>query len=425
MATKYRVGNENKHFLESFVDLAFFAWIILTFFLERNIVGRIALAVFAGTVVLFMLLRDRISGNLQSKLTIANLYFFSYALFLFYNHWNVNHGPYVLNRGVADTMFNTLCLNFIFIYCVYKYCVLKKKMDEILNIYVIANMIIMAIIIAVSGKEILSGRLGGAMDINANVVALAMINCLIIAMHKNAKEKKAINTIIMIICIGAILLTGSRKGLIGMALALVLYQVMDKGWKKYKNLFIVAVVMIFAYFLIMNVEPLYNIAGHRVEALLSYFKGESFNEASLETRDQYIELGWKYVGKNLWLGYGIDCFRVLDGAYKTYSHNNYLEIMFGCGIVGTVFYYLGYLYVLLGHLKLYLKYKITDSKPYVILMVVQMFLEYANVTYFERTGILFVVLSLGALQLSKSKINITEGKDKDAKNIKEIDEKSV
>ena len=404
MATKYRVGNENKHFLESLVDLAFFAWIILTFFLERNIVGRISLGVFAGTVVLFMLLRDRISGNLQSKLTIANLYFFSYALFLFYNHWNVNYGPYVLNRGVADAMFNTLCLNFIFIYCVYKYCVLKKKMDGILNIYVIANMIIMAIIIAVSGKEILSGRLGGAMDINANVVALAMINCLIIAMHKNAKEKKAINTIIMIICVGSILLTGSRKGLVGMALALVLYQVMDKGWKKYKNLFIVAVVMIFAYFLIMNVEQLYDIAGHRVEALLSYFKGEKFNEASLETRDRIAGVGWKYVWKSPWFGYGLNNFGILRGTYGLYSHNNYLELMFGCGIIGTSLYYLGYLYVLFGHLKLYLKHKVVDSKLYVILLVIQMFLEYAYVSYFTRKNLLFIIISLSALQIAKSKI---------------------
>ena len=305
---------------------------------------------------------------------------------------------------VADAMFDTLCLNFIFIYCVYKYCVLKKKMDGILNIYVIANMIIMAIIIAVSGKEILSGRLGGAMDINANVVALAMINCLVIAMHKNAKEKKAVNTIIMIICVGSILLTGSRKGLVGMALALVLYQVMDKGWKKYKNLFIVAVVMVFAYFLIMNVEQLYDIAGHRVEALLSYFKGEKFNEASLETRDRIAGVGWKYVWKSPWFGYGLNNFGILRGTYGLYSHNNYLELMFGCGIIGTSLYYLGYLYVLFGHLKLYLKHKVVDSKLYVILLVIQMFLEYAYVSYFTRKNLLFIIISLSALQIAKSKI---------------------
>ncbi len=422
MATRYRVGDEKKHFLESFVDLAFFAWIILTFFLERNIVGRITLAVFAGTVVLFMILRGTISGNLQSKLTIANLYFFSYALFLFYNHWNVNYGPYVLNRGVADAMFGTLCLNFIFIYCVYKYCVLKNKMEEVLNLYVIANMVIMAIIIAVSGKGLLSGRLGGAMDVNANVVALAMINCLIVVMHKNAKEKKAINMVIMIVCIGSILLTGSRKGLIGMAMGLVLYQGMNKGFKKYKNLFIVAVVVVIAYFLIMNIEPLYNIAGHRVEALLSYFKGESFDEGSLDVRDAYAQLGWKYIGRNLWYGYGLNCFSVLKGSFGVYSHNNYLELLFSCGIIGTALYYLGYLYVLFGHLKLYLKHKYIDSKPYIILTIVQMFLEYAYVSYFERTNILFVIISLGALQLAKSKIH-SEGRNDE--KIKEIAEESI
>lgn len=422
MATKYRVGNENKNFIEALADIAFFAWIILTFFLERNIVGRLALAAFAGSVVLYMIIKGTISGNVKSKLTIANLYFLSYVLFLVYNDWNTNYGPHVLNRGVADAMFGTLCLNFIFIYCVYKYCVLKDKMEEILNLYVIANMIIMAMIIVVSGKGILSGRLGGAMDVNANIVALAMINCLIITMHKNTKEKKAINMLIMCICVVSILLTGSRKGLIGMAIGLVLYQCMDKGFKKYKNLFIVAVIMVVAYYLIMNVEPLYNIAGERVEALLSYFKGESYKEASLDTRDAYAQLGWKYVGKNLWMGYGLNNFSVLKGAYGVYSHNNYLELLFGCGIVGTAFYYLGYLYVVLGHLKLYLKHKIIDSKPYIILMIIQIFLEYAYVSYFERKSILFVVLSLAALQLLKSKI---QSEVKENEQIDEAIEESV
>jgi len=324
--------------------------------------------------------------------------------FIYYNHETINYSPYILDMTISRAMYRTLWINFIFIYFMYRYCILKDKMNEVLNIYVITNMIIMAVIIVGSGKEILSGRLGGAMEVNANVVALAMINCLVIAMHKNASDKKTINTIVMIVCIGAILLTGSRKGLIGMAMGLVLYQGMSKGLKKYKNLFIVAVIVVAAYFLIMNVEPLYNIAGHRVEALLSYFKGESFDEASLDSRDKIAEVGWKYVWKNPWLGYGLGCFGLMKGTYGLYSHNNYLELMFGCGLIGTALYYLGYLYVLIGHLKLYYKHKVMDSKPYIVLMITRMFLEYAYVSYFERIIILFVVISLAALQISKSKI---------------------
>lgn len=422
MSRIYGKEKRKKHFTETLADFSFFAWIILTFFLERSGLGRVALLVFSGSIVLFMFLRVRISEDVTSKRTIANLYFLSYILFIAYNYWHINYTELVIDKETAQSMFKTIYINLLFIYCVYRYCLMKGSMDYILDVYVKSNMIVMTLIIAISGKDLLSGRLGGAAGINANVVALAMINCLLIVMHKNTYEKKKKNIIIMLICIGAILLTGSRKGLIGMALALVLYQGMTKGFKKYKNLLIAAIVVVIAYYLIMNIEPLYNIAGHRVEALLSYFKGESYNEASLDSRDKIAELGWKYVAKNPIYGYGLGNFSVMKGSFGLYSHNNYLELMFGCGLIGTVLYYLGYAYILFGHLKLYLVNKVEDSKPYIIIMIIRIFLEYAYVSYFERTSILFVVISLAALHISKIKL---KNGVRENEKIKESTEKSV
>ena len=52
-------------------------------------------------------------------------------------------------------------------------------------------------------------------------------------------------------------------------------------------------------------------------------------------------------------------------------------------------------------------------------MIVQMFLEYAYVSYFTRQNILFVIISLGALQLFKSKRQDEEKNNEEVKAINE------
>ena len=425
MTTDLYTTQKQKSGWESLADVAFFTWLVTAFFSERSSIGRLSLLFFMGSVALFIFFKAADIKKINNLPSAVNMYFEAYVVFYIYNFWRIHINGIIMNYILAADMLKTVGINGIFLYFVYKYCVMKNDMEKILRVYVIAQMISIAVVIIRSGGGILTGRLGSESGVSANVIALVSINCIVIILHRMSKKSSMMNVFLILFYMAVILLTGSRKGLIGMAMGFFLYFSMDKGYKKIRNILFAIIIVVISYLLIMNVDFLYDIAGHRVEALFSYFKGESFNEASLSSRDDYTQLGWKYVGKRLWSGYGLDCFRLLKGAYGTYSHNNYLELMFGCGLIGTVLYYVGYVYVLFGHLKLYFIHKLNDVKPYIVIMVVQMFLEYANVTYFERTSIIFVVISLGALQLLKSKINITEGKDKDAKNIKEIDEKSV
>ena len=111
-------------------------------------------------------------------------------------------------------------------------------------------------------------------------------------------------------------------------------------------------------------------------------------------------------------------FPSFEGCFRIYSHNNYLELLFGCGIIGTALYYLGYIYVLFGHIKLYLKKQI-DSKPYIAIIIVQIFLEYAYVSYFERTNILFIILCWAKLELLKNEMKKGVENNEQAKAVAE------
>lgn len=425
MTTGLYQTHQERSYWEKFSDVTFFIWIVCIFFDERSAVGRLSLAIFMGIVVLFIFFKAADIKKEFNYPSAVNLFFLSYFAFYAYNYWRIYINGIILSFNVAAPMLKTIGINGIFLYLVYKYCVMKNNMEQVLRIYVYAELISIATVIVQSGNSIFSGRLGGAVEVNANSIALAAITCLIIILYSNSKKRSILNLLLIAAYVGIIMLTGSRKGLLGMAMGIFMHFGMDKGYKRIINILLVILSLFVVYLLVMNVDFLYDIAGHRLEALFSYFKGERFNEASLASRGNYTHLGWKYIGKRIWTGYGLDCFRMLKGAYGTYSHNNYLELMFGCGLIGTLLYYLGYLYILFGHLKLYFKHKIMDAKPYIILMVIQIFLEYAIVTYFERTGILVVVLSLAAMQLLKSKIDVDKEIEENAKGAKKVDKKSI
>ena len=63
-----------------------------------------------------------------------------------------------------------------------------------------------------------------------------------------------------------ILLTGSRKGLLVVALSVVVVRLVTERKKIIRNLLVCTGAALLVYFLIMNVSVLYNIVGVRVES---------------------------------------------------------------------------------------------------------------------------------------------------------------
>lgn len=143
------------------------------------------------------------------------------------------------------------------------------------------------------------------------------------------------------------LYTGSRKVvlmLIGvMALFMFLY-----SKHKIAALIVVAVSVVVMYFAIMNIEPLYNVLGERIEDTLEGIFGEGTTEGSFNARAEMIKLGWNAFLERPIFGYGLNNFRTLyeqATGLSTYSHNNFIEILVNGGLVGFILYYFIYGYV--------------------------------------------------------------------------------
>ena len=211
----------------------------------------------------------------------------------------------------------------------------------------------------------------------------------------------------------AVLLTGSRKGLIMIFLAVMIISFINGRRRLVRNILIGIAAAVIVYLIIMNVEFLYNIVGVRIESLMLYLTEGTVTEGSLNSRLTLIEIAMPYIERKPWTGYGYDCFKTISGTggggkvssdtFGYYSHNNYIELLFGGGIIGLILYYIPMLYLLKT---LFVKIRNSIYIPYLFaILVSNLAVEYARVTYYERVDAYIVAIILGCTLICTKKNN--------------------
>src|SRR5699024_3962119 len=103
------------------------------------------------------------------------------------------------------------------------------------------------------------------------------------------------------------------------------------------------------------------------------------------------------------LGYGINNYIDLLGAAigeYAYSHNNYVELLVGVGLIGTVVYYLAFIYIFrnaIRHLNNYSKFAIVTV---ITILIIDYGLVSYNLVYIQ----FFIGLAFSAILLD-SQVN--------------------
>ena len=137
----------------------------------------------------------------------------------------------------------------------------------------------------------------------------------------------------------AMIIAGGRKFpiVVLFTLWLLLFTKTDKKNRKhYLRYTIIGIIIIgIVYWCLLNVPFVYENIGYRFETL---FTDVGHQDASAIERSNMREYGYK-----MWLlkplfGYGYNAYSIIS-PYKTYSHNNYIELLFNGGIILFVFYY--------------------------------------------------------------------------------------
>ena len=383
-------------------DLLFFLLLVFSLYFTRNMMCRLMMVLFFAYTVFRQI-------TTKHRMPIP-FFYVGFLAFILYGGLNVLMGN-VIDADVARTMVISLFLNLLMIYAIVQYIYMQDDIQKTLRIAELGIFTTAVVVVLLSLKTITSGRLGGGTEMNSNVLAILSVYGFILCMYLRKVGNLTTQSFWARVAFYSItvLLTGSRKGLFMIFLAIIIVSFFNYKKKVLKIVVIAMVAAVATYFVIMNVGFLYDIIGVRVENLLLYFTKGTVTEGSLLSRLELANIAKPYIEKKPWTGYGFDCFKTISGVggdgkvglgdLGYYSHNNYIELLFGGGIIGFVLYYIPVAHLLK---KLFGKTKVDKCIPYLIaLLVSKLAVEYAYVSYYERVDAYIVAVILGCVLICK------------------------
>ena len=233
-------------------------------------------------------------------------------------------------------------------------------------------------------------------------IAYSFTVLLFLVKTKNVNKVLGISGLVVMFI--ANMLSGSRSALIVTVLSLIVFWFISiKPDKKMvlKIIFslILGVILLYLlYYFIMNNEVLYNIIGKRYVSFFEIISGEqsSINETSTQTRSMLIDLAWNkfiYSPFTILFGNGIGYFasywESIGGRYA-FCHNNYLELLSGVGIIGTIFFYFTYVKTLLICIKKIKKDRDLKSIMCMIILMQMLIMHWFVVFYYQKCEFLFI-----------------------------------
>ena len=181
---------------------------------------------------------------------------------------------------------------------------------------------------------------------NANALAMQLTlgACLIWLLPKKAGVLPCVFAFGSVIF--ALAVTGSRKAVLVAGFFLVLVAIQSfsflprKRIRRRRWLILACAVPCLLGLILVPIVYYYG------QDLLAIRRVMDYDDSSYETRAQMIQQGIDLWLKSPIFGNGLDSFRSLSGQ-DTYSHNNYVELLCGLGLVGTLLFYAIYVNVVI------------------------------------------------------------------------------
>lgn len=279
-----------------------------------------------------------------------------------------------------------------------------SRIHFLMKTFILAGiLLILKILYITPFKDLLNGRIGNKMY-NANMLGIKLCISFIFLIYYflNKRELKIRSSLLGVIFIFFILLTGSRKAVFFLFLGSLLLII--NNTKKKAHLFLISIFLIslgiFGYWGMMNNEILYNIIGIRIEKLLNIVNGIKSTDASTRERVLFIEKGITIWKKKLFFGYGTQTFADVS-RLGVYSHNNFIEILVSGGIIGIVSYYSIYIFIFYSYIKNFYKKKYKETKIFFIIILIFFINDLGLVSYGEEYIQIILATTISMIYLNK------------------------
>ena len=230
------------------------------------------------------------------------------------------------------------------------------------------------------------GRMGGEIA-NENVFGMLFGSAAICAAYYMLVEKKPLHLLCVALFAFFALSSGSKKATLMVVAGIFCISAIHFGIKKlYKTVLTGALILVIAWVVLQL--PVFAVIRYRLE---SYFTGAG-NTTSDEIRSHMIAFGVEKIWQRPLHGYGLSNFQAFY-TIKTYSHNNYIEVLFSGGLVGFVLYYGMYLVpacmVFLGKHRKY----VWENRIYLMLLMwvaIDLVFGFGMVQLYEKSAHLFI-----------------------------------
>lgn len=270
-----------------------------------------------------------------------------------------------------------------------------KEIHTILNAIVIAGAALAVVMYLQYGFSNLAEaveRLDGAMG-NQNKIGLYCAFGIIFAFYLLLSNLHTWHGFIYVGCIivsvPAVMFTASRKAILVIVAALIVLFLFYFNSKNVVKKFTVAVVLILAIYLIIDMVPAFAVIKERFGQMFALFLGEETDNIGDVNRVKFITVSMEYFLKAPFFGNGF-CYSYY--LFGTYSHNNFTELLLNNGIVGFALHYIPKIKVLFDGSKLLKK----ERKLATLVLMIAFSLLVSDIgviTYYNR--FLMIVLALG------------------------------
>ncbi|PEC80325.1 O-antigen ligase family protein [Bacillus cereus] len=292
----------------------------------------------------------------------------------------------------------------------------KERLYIFMSWFIIFGLILSVYVISLTDyNRLLEGRYYASEVLeesigNRNAVALLIGLAFNFGVYKVFYQRNYKHLIFALVMLTAVLLTGSRKGLLICFIPMfinIFLMGMKSNLKKNIQYFFVSLILatllsILFYNILFKIDILYENIGWRFESMYQeIFLHESSNEGSYHTRKNMIQYGMDYFKERPLLGHGIENFRYLyaqEVGKETYSHNNYIELLVNNGIVGLLLYYSFYISVILKANDRRRKSESLEEKRYYLfcisLLICMFIIDWGLVSYKWYPNYILLALAL-------------------------------
>lgn len=381
---------EEKGFFQRIAEIAFMLYVVTLYVfvgrLESIIISQVAFVVFAGLTVLVMLQRQRVHIG-KNVLMVYITFTWIFATYF-----------WAQNQYLAWVKIKTMWQLFLLFFLTYNlFCEQKKPHEYLIKCLYVAGITLIGYSIYIYGLggtiSMMSGgenfRFGAEINQENEFGILNATTCIVAFYYLFYKKRfKLFHMAVLALAFLFAMSSGSKTSLLMMVIGIMLLVYKLYGIRQVYKIVIIGTIVVIAFMAVIQL-PMFELINSRMEQAVEVITGDGKGDNSSKVRLSMIKDGWDIFKNRLLTGYGADNYRLVS-RYRTYSHNNFIEVLVNFGLIGFVLYYLNYWNIM----KNLWKSKNDAGKALFCVFIIRFMMEIATVPYYDKTHWILIAFFL-------------------------------